>query len=379
MGYGFGVLGSQANLETVSGIAAYNRCVQILSGTIAGLPKHLVESTKDDRKTVYDNPSVPLITDMANGNMNSYSWHEYMMSSVGYYGNAYSLIRRNGKYEPTGLSIVHPDNVTVYVYSDTVVYEVKLNDDKTFKVAYEDMYHIKGMTHNGYVGLNPIQAYKNQLGATVSAQKYGKNSYDKGFLSNGYLELEGALNTETKKSLRENWANVSLGADNMGTPVLDKGQKYVPIKMNHQDAQYLDDRKFQKSEIATMHGVPTHLINEMGDAKYNNVENTNTQFVQYTIMNWVHKFEQENKKLLRDDQRTRMKWKYNVNGLMKGDSQARAEYYSKLIQNSVFKPSEVRNFEDMTGGIDDFLLSVNNQVPYSEREKYQPNNGGNNE
>ena len=376
-GYGFGT--SSVDIDSVSGIASWNRCSQILAGTISGLPKHLVETTDNDRKIIYDNPSVPLITDMANQNMNSYNWHEYMMQSVINYGNGYSLIRRNAQYQPIGLSIVHPDNVTVYVYDDAVVYEVQYQEKGTIKVLYEDMYHIKGLSHNGYVGINPIQAYKNQLGATISAQKYGKNSYDKGFLSSGYLELEGSLNEETKRNLRENWANVSLGADNMGTPVLDKGQKYVPLKMNHQDAQYLDDRKFQKAEIATMLGVPTHLVNEMGDAKYNNVENTNTQFVQYTIMNYVHKFEEENKKLLREDQRMRYKWRYDVNGLMRGDMAARGEFYAKGIQNSWLKPSEARNMEDLQGGIDDYLLSINNQVPFNEREDFKPNNKGGNE
>jgi len=128
-----------------------------------------------------------------------------------------------------------------------------------------------------------------------------------------------------------------------------------------------------------MLGVPTHLVNEMGDAKYNNVENTNTQFVQYTIMNYVHKFEEENKKLLREDQRMRYKWRYDVNGLMRGDMAARGEFYAKGIQNSWLKPSEARNFEDLQGGIDDYLLSINNQVPFGERDDYKPNNGGGNE
>ena len=63
-GYGFGT--SSVDIDSVSGIASWNRCSQILAGTISGLPKHLVETTDNDRKIIYDNPSVPLITDMAN-------------------------------------------------------------------------------------------------------------------------------------------------------------------------------------------------------------------------------------------------------------------------------------------------------------------------
>jgi HK97 family phage portal protein len=146
-----------------------------------------------------------------------------------------------------------------------------------------------------------------------------------------------------------------------------------------QDAQYIETRRFQKAEIATILGIPSHFINEMGDAKYNNVENTNTQFVQYTIMSYVNKFEIENKKLLRTAQRDNHKWKYNVNGLMRGDMATRSDYYAKMIQNSVLKPSEVRRLEDMTGGIDDYLISANNQIPFSKLDEVLSNNNKRNE
>lgn len=374
--HGFGFNTTNVNVDSVAGIAAWWRGTQVLSNVIAGLPKHLIHYTDNDRENVTDAPSVKILTDMANKNLSSYDWHDYMMQSVLNYGNGYSLIHRDKNATPTHFTIVKPENVTVYVYDNAVVYKVNGIDDP---ISYEDMYHIKGLSHNGYVGVNPLQAHKVGLGATLSAQKYGKNSIDKGFLANGYIKIDGKLSDEVKKTLRSSWSNTSLGAENMGTPILDIGQEYVPINVKNTDAQYIETRRFQKAEIATILGVPSHLINEMGDAKYNNVENTNTQFVQYTILPYVHKFEHENKKLLRESQRKTYSWKYNVNGLLRGDMAARSEYYAKAIQNSWMKPSEARNFEDMDGGIDDYLISTNNQVPYSDLDKVLNNTGGNNE
>ena len=370
-GYGFN---SAVSADTVSGIAAWWRGTQVLSNILAGLPKHLIKMDSEDREAVYDLPSVALITDMANDNLDSYAWHDYIVQSVLNYGNGYSLIHRDENANPIALSLVHPDKVRVLVYNDAVVYEIDNGTENKTQVLYDDMYHIKGLSHNGYVGMNPIKAHAVSLGATVSAQVYGKNSYDKGFLSTGYIKVDGSLTPEIRKNLRESWGKNNLGSHNMGTPVLDAGQEYVPIMMSNQDAQYIETRRFQKSEIATILGLPTHLINEMGDAKYNNVENTNTQFVQYTIMSYVHKFETENKKLVRTNQRLNYRWKYNVNGLMRGDMAARSAFLSSGIQNSWLKPSEARNYEDLTGGIDDFLISVNNNIPYKDLDKYNKDN-----
>lgn len=376
-GYGFGTSTTNVNTSSVAGIAAWWRGTQVLSNVIAGLPKHLVKYTDNDRVFDKDSPSVKLLTDMANRNLSSYDWHDYMMQSVLNYGNGYSTISRDQHATPTALTTVNPEKVTVHVYNNDVVYKIDGIDDP---IAYEDMYHIKGLSHNAYVGINPLQAHKIGLGATLSAQNYGKNSFDKGFLHDGYVKIDGQLTPEVKKNLRESWSNRNLGTENMGTPVLDIGQEYVPLKMSNQDAQYIETRRFQKSEIATILGIPSHLINEMGDAKYNNVENTNTQFVQYTIMSYVHKFEHENKKLLRTTQRKTHDWKYNVNGLLRGDMSARSEYYAKAIQNSWMKPSEARNFEDMDGGIDDYLISTNNNVPFSKLDQVlDTNKGGINE
>lgn len=375
-GYGFNA-SKVVDIETVSGIAAWSRATSILSGVMATSPLHLIKRTGDDREEIYDYPAVPILTDMANKNLDAYSFHDFMMQSVLNHGNGYALINRDGNYRPTSLTIINPqyDQVLIKVYDNTVVYEVKFSAGGNVTVSYEDMYHIKGLSHNGYVGINPIHAHRIQLGATLEAQQYGKNSYEKGFLASGYIKIDGKLDKETKDNLRSSWAKNSLGSANMGTPVLDIGQEYKPLTMNNQDAQYLEDRKFQKTEIATILGVPNHLINEMGDAKYNNVENTNRQFVQYTILNWVRKFENENKKLLRDDQRMDHYWSYDLNELMRGDMQARSEYYNRGIQGGWLKPNEVRNKENMEGGIDEFFIAANNMIPYDKIDDFNNNNG----
>lgn len=367
--HGIGYVGSDINTKSVSGIASWWRGTQVLSNIVAGLPKHLVKMDSEDRESVNDLPSVPIITDMVNDNLDSYAWHDYIMQCVLNYGNGYSVIHRDSNNNPTHLTPIHPDRVQLKVYGNAVVYEIDNNTSPNMEVLYEDMYHIKGLSHDGYLGVNPVRAHSVSLAATVSAQDYGKNSYDKGFLSNGYLKVDGSLTPEVKKSLKDSWGRNNLGAAKMGTPVLDAGQEYVPIMMSNQDAQYIESRRFQKSEIATILGIPTHLINEMGDAKYNNVENTNTQFVQYTIMSYVHKFEAENKKLVRNDQRNTYRWRYNVNGLMRGDMATRSAFYAQGIQNSWLKPNEARNYEDLAGGINDYMISTNNQVPYSKLDE----------
>jgi phage portal protein BeeE len=54
-----------------------------------------------------------------------------------------------------------------------------------------------------------------------------------------------------------------------------------------------------------------------------------------------------NRDLLSEDERDTYFAKFNVSGFMRGDSEARANYYDKMLKNGVYSINEVRKFEEM--------------------------------
>lgn len=370
------------NAKKVNGIAAWWRGKQIYSNTVAGLPKNLYEMVDGERRIVESHPSLNLIKMNANEYLDSYSWHDYMVGAVIDYGNAYSVIIRDQYANPVALKIVHPNRVDLKVYEDgQVLYMIKgSEDEKPMDVLYEDMYHIKGLNHNGYWGVNPLEAHKINLGAVLSAQKYNKNFYDNGTNLQGYISMPGKLTPEMIEKVRKSWQAKYSGAGGSTTAFLDQDMKYNSIGMRPEDAQYLQTRKFQTNEIATILGLPSHMVNDMDKATYNNMEQANTQFVTHSLLPYVQKFEVENNKLLKESEKGRLKWKYNVNGLMRGDSTARSEYYAKMLKIGAMTPNQVRTLEDMNAyeGGDRYYIEGNNLVPVDKIDEYNMQ-GGNNE
>lgn len=377
--------GQVVNQDTVQGIVAWGRGRSILSNTLAGLPKNLYRKTKEGREietSVAKNPSIGIIKYKVNENMTSYQWHDYMMGSVLDYGNAYSVIYRDDNNRPLGMSIVHPDRVEVKVYDNTVIYTVKTNDDKKIDIAYEDMYHIMGATNNGYVGINPIKAYSTTLALSMAMSTFSRDLYTANTNLEGYIKLAGKLDESIIKKVRESWKKTYGGNSGNTTAFLDQGMEYVPLSMTPENAQLIQMMRYTSKNIALMLGLPAHMINEMDEAKYNNVELTGIEFVKYSLLSWVHKFEIEDNKLLRYDQQGTYQWKYNVNGLMRGDSKSRSEFYNSLVNIGALTPNQVRELEDMNPyeGGDQYYIQGNNMIPVSKLDDYYNNQkGGQNE
>jgi len=73
------------------------------------------------------------------------------------------------------------------------------------------------------------------------------------------------------------------------------------------------------------------------------------QYVQMTITPIVRQYEHEfNRKLLtREERQKGYYFKFNLGGLMRGDTDTRAKFYQYGIRNGWFSQDEVREFEDL--------------------------------
>lgn len=63
----------------------------------------------------------------------------------------------------------------------------------------------------------------------------------------------------------------------------------------------------------------------------------------------VRQYEQElNRKLLTPaDRKAGFYFKFNLGGLLRGDTAARTQFYQAMVRSSVMKPNEVRQLEDL--------------------------------
>jgi phage portal protein BeeE len=119
--------------------------------------------------------------------------------------------------------------------------------------------------------------------------------------------------------------------------------------MSNEQSQFLDSRRFQTEEICRIYRVPLHLVQDLSNGTYNNVEHAGQDFVQHTILPWLCRWESAIlRDLLTDDAGLSDSFvKFNVDGLMRGDSATRAAFYSTMTTLGVMSINECRRLENL--------------------------------
>lgn len=337
-------------------------CVRILSEAVASLPLQFYRYTDDGGKEkAVDHPLYFLLHDEPNPEMTSFIFRETLMTHLLLWGNAYSQIIRNGKGEVVALYPLIPDRMKVdrdehgRLYYEYTVYD---SDDvdgrkgtdkvgRTVRLQPHDVLHIPGLGFDGLVGYSPIAMAKNAIGLAIATEEYGSKFFANGAAPSGVLEHPGTIKDPSK--VRESWQATFGGSGNANKiAVLEEGMKYTPISISPEQAQFLETRKFQIDEIARIFRVPPHMIGDLEKSSFNNIEQQSLEFVKYTLDPWVSRWEQAMvRALLTPDEKKKYFFKFNVDGLLRGDYQSRMNGYATARQNGWMSANDIRELENL--------------------------------
>lgn len=368
-------------------LTAVYACVRILAEAIAGLPLHLYKYIGGGKEKAFDNPLYRLLHDEPNPEMSSFIFRETLMTHLLLWGNAYAQIIRNGKGEVIALYPLMPNRMTVdrdsggkIVYMYTRTPDDALNGNpQTVILNRHEVFHIPGLGFNGLVGFSPIAMAKNAVGTAIATEEFGAKFFANGAQPSGVLEHPGVLNDAEK--LRNSWQAAFGGSANSNkVAVLEEGLKYVPISIPPEQAQFLETRKFQVNEIARIFRIPPHMIGDLEKSSFSNIEQQSLEFVKYTLDPWVCRWEQSmQRSLLLADEKKQYFWKFNVDGLLRGDYVSRMNGYAVGRQNGWLNANDIRELENMDkipanqGG--DLYLINGNMLPLSQAGAYADNKG----
>lgn len=322
-------------------------CVRVLSESIASLPIHVYREDADgDRVVDKAHPVYNLIARDPNGFMTSYTWRETLMSNLLLEGNSYYLIKRDSNARPISLIYLNTDDVKVIKSEGHLFYEVKGLDQP---VLAQDMLHFLGLGFDGCKGKSVLRVHQDTIGLSLGANITAGSYFGNASQVQGVLRHPGKMTKEAVDRLRDSWNNRLSGSYNSHkTAILEEGMDFKPVTISANDRQLLDSRRFQVNEIARIFRVPPHMIGDLEKATFSNIEMQSIEFVTHTLRPYLVNIESElNRKLFRENERSTHYIKLNVEGLLRGDSQARAKYYKELMGMGVLSVNEVRRFEDL--------------------------------
>ena len=337
-------------------MTAVYACVRILSEAIAGLPLHLYKYTDGGSKEkAVSHPLYFVLHNEPNPEMTSFVFRETLMTHLLLWGNAYAQIIRNGKGDVIALYPLMPNRMLVdrdskgqlYYEYQTSSEEARTMRGSTVRLNPSDVLHVPGLGFDGLVGYSPIAMAKNAIGLAIATEEYGSKFFANGAAPSGGLEHPGTIKDPSR--VRESWQQTFGGSSNSNkVAVLEEGMKYTPISISPNEAQFLETRKFQINEIARIFRVPPHMLGDLDRSTFSNIENMSREFVTYTLDPWLIRWEQAiSKALLAGDEKRQYFAKFNVDGLLRGDYEARMNGYAVGIQNGFMCPNDVRTLENL--------------------------------
>lgn len=244
------------------------------------------------------------------------------------------------------------------------------------------MIHLKNLGVNGVVGFSTAQIQRETIGAAIAKIQQEGAFYANGAKASGVLMTPGSMGHKERSNLVDSFQKATEGATNrFKTIILEEGVKYQQLTIPQNDAQFLESKKFDQTDICGWFRVPPHKIGNLNDANYSNIESQDRSFAKDCIVPWAIRFQQElDRKLFFQGERGRFMTQFNLDDLIKGDIKTRYEVYGLAIDRGILRPAEPREQEgwemENTEDINQFFMNstmmpVKNIIANAEQQQTQ--------
>ena len=356
--------GMRVSPDSALRLAAVYACVRVLSESMASLPLVIYQRRADGGKDkVTDHWLYRLLAKRPNRFQNPFEWREMLQGHLALRGNAYNQIITNAKGEVVELMPLHPDRIRLELLPSGE-YRYRFTDRFGTEsiLPRGEVWHLRGLSSDGLMGMSPIELARENLGMALAAQDYGARFFaNDAKPTGGWIEFPGSFkDSEAKKVFRESYQQAQSGANRGKVLVLENGMKFHEVGVTNKDAQFLELRKFQITDVARLFRVPPHMIGDLDRATFSNIEQQSLEFVMHTMTPWAERWEAsiESELLLEGDD---IEVEFDFANLMRGDAASRASYYQSGIQNGWLTRNEARIAENLNPleGLDEPLRPLN--------------------
>jgi len=356
-------------------------CTKILSNSLSMLPLEVLKNTKADK----DNP----LYGRLKFRLSKYYTNQTLWSTVEYHrntaGNGFIDIRKNN------WEIIHPNVVTDYKYENGELwYKLTWACDPQFTkrlgetrseewVVSADILHFKGVSVDGVMGLPPVSAAMHNMNllnkATATITSFYDNRAMPPFSLESTVQTSGAA--RAAKNSKGDFVEQYIGTGNYGKPIqLPPNTKLTPLQIQFQDAQLIETMKFSQAEIYKMYGIPSFMQSSPSEVQMD-IEQQSLNFRLFAILPITTIYE------------TELRFKlFSVENLVKGadvmfntdvmidmDIVAKANAFSKYIQNGLMSPNEAAlrvGTEPIKDAIGDSKFLQAQMIPLDQYSLYNP-------
>lgn len=344
-----------ATAANATGLSATFACRNVICGSIATMPCMVYRTVDGVRRVARDHRLYYVLHDSPNFDQSAPDFWELMTTGVEFQGNGYAEIERRGDGSVTALHPLRPDLVRVRRRPGDALLEYEWTENNRRVVrAGSEVLHLRGPMGSALGGVSTLAMCRGAFASALAAEQAARSTFANGMRPSGFLSMpkDESLTAEQRTEIVNLLQSKYQGTVNSGMPmVLDRGLTWSSINITPEDAQMLESRKFSGEEICRIFGVPPAMVG-YGDKASNwgtGKEVDVLGFLKFTLRPRLKRIEAAlMKQLLTAQDRARgVTIEFNMEGLLRGDSAGRADFYGKMTQIGAMTINEVRALENL--------------------------------
>lgn len=377
--------GVKVTEETAFGVGAYYSCLKVLGETMAQMDLEVVEKVGKATKVNTSHKNYWLLHAEPSPLYNRFEWVQAMVIWAASWGNGYSEIMRDRFANAIEFKLLPAYNVNTKLTERGKLYYEVWDNGTTRIIMSENMIHLKNLGTSGIMGMSTVQMQREALGNSLAKIEQEGAFYTNGAKGSGVLMTPGSMGLKERNNVVDSFQKATEGTKNrFKTIILEEGVKYQQLTIPQNDAQFIESKKFDRTEICGWFRMPPHKIGELQDSNYSNIESQDRSFAKDVAVPWSVRFQQElDRKLFFQGERGKYMTQFNLDDLIKGDIKTRYEVYGLGIDRGILQPAEPREAEgwpmEGTEEIKQFFMNstmmpVKSIIANAEKELTQPEN-----
>ncbi|MDA0780665.1 MAG: phage portal protein [Rickettsiales bacterium] len=361
--------GISVTADSAMTLTAVSNCVRVIAEDIATIPLILYERlVNEGKERAVNHPIYDLLHNKPNRWQTSSDFRRMMLGHYLLRGNCYAekIYLNSGKLSE--LIPLHPDRVFPFKAPDGhIAYKYTPINGKSRILLQHEMHHFADISNDGIKGQSRIEQASEALGFSLATNQYGSKIFANGAVPGFLLKHPAKLSEEAATRLIKSWEKRHKGSENANRPaVLEEGMDYKEVGISPDDAQFLDSKKFSRSEICGMFRVPPHKIGDLERSTFKNIE---SQAIEYVVdalrpiaVSWEQAYARD---LLSENDRQKYFIEHLLDGLLRGDIKSRYEAYAIGREKGWLSANDIRRKENMNpiGESGDIYLVPLNMIP----------------
>lgn len=352
--------------------------VNLLARDVAKIPMVLYKRDAENGKIeAREHSSYPLLRKRTvPGIMKALTFKMTMQFHALMYGNGCAAIFRDGAGRAREMMILEPRETCLAIVNGVLWYKTKIGGEDV-RLPARDVFHIKGLSHNGLWGLDVIEVMSNALGLGLAAREYGARFFSQGSNSSGLLMIPGHFTQEKVENTIKAWNKMQTGlTKSHRVALIQDGVKYQPLTIDAEKSQLLATRQFESKEVANILCIPPHKIGDDSKANYNSLEQENQSYLDESLDPWMCEWETEgDEKLLTEAEKAADShfFEFKRDAKLRTDASTRATFYKGLSEIGVLTVNDILRKENLptVGAIGDKRYRPTNWTEIAEKTAEQ--------